>query len=293
MGGVSNFPGAFPDMGDDDALAAIEAARLADALGALERGRTPDVDPREDPELHTLVGIAATLRDGAAAATATPEFESYRARSRAFVLHTLEQERRVRVIPLARRRWFALPVAAAAAAAAALALAVLSLPARGGGRVTAPEQASQSASVPAENLTARAADADLAHLHSALNVITEQSSRGTPISADALRQVREGSATFAQRIAAQPGSVDKDVVVSYLQAAHAARGVLQGASVADGNAQAIEATRAAVDDGLIAAARYLQQSQGTATATPTVTATPTGTSSGTGGTASTGVTSTR
>lgn len=290
MGGVSHFPGAFPDMGDDDALAAIEAARLADALAALDRGLAPDLDPREDPELHALVGIATTLRNGTAAATTTPEFEAYRTRSRAFVLHTLEQEHRTRVIPLARRRWFALPVAAAAAAAAALALAVLSLPA--GGRVTAPQQASQAASAPTANLTARATDADLDHLHSALNVITEQSSRGTPISADALRRVREGSATFAQRIATQPESVDKDAVVSYLQAAHAARGVLQSASVADGNTQALEAARAAVDDGVIAAARYLQQTQ--KQNTPAGTPTPTGTAvAGNGATPTDGVTGTR
>src|SRR5215211_2224281 len=63
-------------------LEAAEVQRLADALELVDRGAQPDLDARKDPELASLLGTAATLRDTLGDATETASFESYRTRSK-------------------------------------------------------------------------------------------------------------------------------------------------------------------------------------------------------------------
>src|SRR5690349_15014095 len=77
---------------DDAPFEAAEVQRLADLLEALDAGEPPAVNGREDPELAALVSTTALLRQHIADATGSASFESYHARSRAYILHTLESD---------------------------------------------------------------------------------------------------------------------------------------------------------------------------------------------------------
>ena len=70
-----------------------EAERFAEALDAIEELAEPDLDPREDPTLFSLAALAAELYDAEQAATRSPRFESYRERSRTYVLNRLGARR--------------------------------------------------------------------------------------------------------------------------------------------------------------------------------------------------------
>ncbi|MCY3656211.1 MAG: hypothetical protein OXG95_06325 [Chloroflexi bacterium] len=116
-----------------------DAERFAEILDRMDAGGGVDLDPREDPTLAALTTVAAQLQDSARDATSTPRFESYRARSRDYLLGRIERERAavaasappaepareeprgVFGIPLLR--WTVLAPVASAAAAAALVLA--------------------------------------------------------------------------------------------------------------------------------------------------------------------------
>src|SRR5262245_53621743 len=71
---------------------AVEVQRLAEALDDLDGGTVPDIDPREDPEIASLLSTASQLHESLTEVTQSNAFESYRARSRAYVLHTLEAD---------------------------------------------------------------------------------------------------------------------------------------------------------------------------------------------------------
>ena len=125
------------DLVSDAELA--DAERFAEILDLMDAGGGVDLDPREDPTLAALTTVAAQLQDSARDATSTPRFESYRARSRDYLLGRIERERAavaasaapaepareaprgVFGIPLLR--WTVLAPVASAAAAAALVLA--------------------------------------------------------------------------------------------------------------------------------------------------------------------------
>ena len=76
---------------DDAELA--DAERFAEILDLMDAGGGVDLDPREDPTLAALTTVAAQLRDSARDTTSTPRFESYRARSRDYLLGRIERER--------------------------------------------------------------------------------------------------------------------------------------------------------------------------------------------------------
>ena len=108
-------------------LELIDAQRLADALDTVEAGREPDVDPREDPSLASLISLASEIRAVEELATDTQRFHSYRTRSRDHILRTIEPEAAPRTVEEPQRRgipflrWtFLAPVASAAAAAVAV-----------------------------------------------------------------------------------------------------------------------------------------------------------------------------
>ena len=108
-------------------LELVDAERFADALETIEAGAEPDLDPREDPTLTSLASLASEIRDVERFAAETPRFESYRTRSRAYVLRSTERPAPVAVLEEPRRsgipflRWsFLAPVASAAAAAVAV-----------------------------------------------------------------------------------------------------------------------------------------------------------------------------
>jgi hypothetical protein len=259
---------------DRDALA---AERLAQALAALEAGADPHVDPREDPELAALLRTAGLLRNGLPDPTESPAFRSYRARSRAYVLHSLEHahapatpqpEREpepAAELP-ARWRWGSLLVGAPLAAAAA-AVALILAAGLGG-----PSSSDQPASLAATNRTSLSADEELLRMRIALDEIAVRTSRGEPVDARLLRTVTENTAAVANRIKSAPQTVNKDAIASYHQAVTVGRAVLGTVQPAAGSEAALAAAQQAAQDGHVAAARFLGTDG--AAGTPTSTATP-------------------
>ena len=111
----------------------VEAERFAQALDAIEALAEPDLDPREDPTLFSLAALAAELYDTEQTATRSPRFESYRERSRTYVLNRLGARRAAQRVddsapreepkPFFIFRWNVLTPVFSAAAAAVLVLA--------------------------------------------------------------------------------------------------------------------------------------------------------------------------
>ena len=142
-----------------DGVELADAERFAEVLDRIEAGGGVDLDPREDPTLAALTTVSAQLRDTARDSTATPRFESYRARSRDYLLHRIEREREALAAPASREperapqrgvagipflRWNVLsPIASAAAAA----VAVLAFVALNGADTPAPAAPEQAAAV--------------------------------------------------------------------------------------------------------------------------------------------------
>ena len=142
-----------------DGVELADAERFAEVLDRLEAGGGVDLDPREDPTRAALTTVSAQLRDTARESTSTPRFESYRARSRDYLLHRIEREREALAAPASREperaphrgvagipflRWNVLsPIASAAAAA----VAVLAFVAFSGSATLAPVAPEQAAVV--------------------------------------------------------------------------------------------------------------------------------------------------
>src|SRR3546814_9885556 len=78
-----------------DPVEVAEIRRLDEALAELHHGRTPDIDPTEDPELYALVTAARVVDRSFEATTTTRAFHSFQGRSRNAILHTLEAERQI------------------------------------------------------------------------------------------------------------------------------------------------------------------------------------------------------
>jgi hypothetical protein len=260
-----------------------EAIRLADVLQAMEDGAPAPISALEDPELTSLVQTTELLRRSIADSTDTASFHSYRARSRAYVLHTLEQQHRPaapdrKVVPFIRRRWTILAPVAAAAAVASFAFF--------GTHASAP--ITNEGSPAAANLTAASTDAELARIEQAIAQLSDRAQRGEPVDANLLRTITETSAAVASRIDATPGLVSRDHVTSYQKAVTAGTTVLTTLTPTADNETALAAAQRATQDGVVAAARYLgttatatATTTATATATTTATATPTATATAT------------
>lgn len=140
-----------------DGVELADAERFGEVLDRIEAGGGVDLDPREDPTLAALTTVSAQLRDTARESTSTPRFESYRARSRDYLLHRIQREREALAAPASREperehrrgvagipflRWNVLsPIASAAAAA----VAVLAFVAFSGGNTLAPVAPEQAA----------------------------------------------------------------------------------------------------------------------------------------------------
>ena len=248
----------------------IEARRLAEALDALDAGGEPDLDPREDPELSLLVGLGRAMREDAEATTVGHGFRSYRHRSRAFVLHTLESEGVVRAAPAAvlpfRRRVLSFAPIATAAAAALFAVAVLVGGGDGdaGGLVATRAGEADGALAAAiggdstGNRTAQLAGEELGRIRAALTEVDQSVNSGTPVSESVLRQITASTTALAKEIEANPGELDETTVAEYVLAADTSREALSRVPVAPGAESALAAARAAAEDGVVAATRYFQ-----------------------------------
>lgn len=276
-------------MGDELAEAALtpaerrEAMRLAEVLDALDTGAPAPMSATEDPELASLVQTAGLLRDSLADTTETASFHSYRARSRAYILHTLEQQQRTSqataveaqrrdgLVPFVRRRWAVLAPVAAAAAVAAFTLATT--------HVGAPAGAgSEGGPAVASNRTAASTDAELDRIRQAVELLSARAERGEPVDASLLRTITETSAAVANKIEAAPQLVSREHVATYQKALNASTAVLTTVQPAAGSEDALAAAQRATQDGVVAAARYLgAETTATASATGTAIAKPTST----------------
>lgn len=264
-------------MGDDLAEAALtpterhEALRLAEVLDALEADATAPISATEDPELTSLVETADLLRSELLATTETASFQSYRARSRAYILHTLEEQQRAArhaqrrdgLVPFVRRRWAVLAPVAAAAAVAAFTLATTD--------VGAPAGTGEGPAI-ASNRTAASTDAELDRIRQAVELLSARAERGEPVDASLLRTITETSAAVANKIEAAPQLVSREHVTTYQKALNASTAVLTNVQPAAGSEDALAAAQRATQDGVVAAARYLGAD---ASATPSPTATHT------------------
>lgn len=265
-----------------------EAMRLADVLDALDAGDPAPMSAVEDPELASLVQTATLLRDGMADGTETASFQSYRARSRAYILHTIEEQQRAAqqsqhsagLVPFVRRRWAILAPVAAAAAVASFTFFTTDA-----GAPTAEGNSPAAAS----NLTVASTDAELDRIRQAVELLSASAERGEPVDATLLRTITETSAAVANRIEVSPRLVSRDHVATYQKTLTAGTAVLTAVQPAAGSEDALAAAQRATQDGVVAAARYLgadatatasstatatAQPTQTVTATPSVTATP-------------------
>lgn len=264
-------PGAMTDSFLPEDAETADALRLADVLERVEAGRAPDLDPTEDPALTDLLLTAMRARAELGTVGDERSFQSFRGRSRAAILHSLE--RPAKVVPFYRRSRILAPIAAAAAAAAIVLSAFSSgiLPGRG---------ASGTSGNVATNLTPRTTTEELDRLSSAIADIQERQQSGQSVPAPLLRAVSEGTARVANIIEQSPERVSKETVASYIQTAQTSQTVLKSLTVDDDAQGALAAAQRASRDGVVVASRFLNAS-GTPTATATATGTPTPTATGT------------
>lgn len=266
MGEVTPLMGGMAEEQPLDAAALSDALRLADALGRIEAGLAIDLDPTEDPALAGLIAVAHDMRGPIAQSTEAQSFRSFHHRSRAAIIHALEEDRAPAVTPFrmrASRLWFSL---AGTAAAAAIGLAVLGSP-------------SASTAPGGENLTVASTTDELDRIAVALASIQQHRERGETVPAPLLRDVIEGSARMSNLIEQRPDVISREAVTAYQQAVQNGTQVLDGATAGPGAEGALAAAQRAAKDGAVVATRYLAtQPTATSTATATATATPATTS---------------
>ncbi|MDA0302263.1 MAG: hypothetical protein O2822_07025, partial [Chloroflexi bacterium] len=223
----------------------VDALRLAEVLERVESGRAPGLDPTEDPALSHLLLTAMRVRSELGTINNERAFQSFRTRSRAAILHSLEPS--PRVVPFYRRPRILAPFAAVAAAAA---IAMASF----GPSLLANDQPSTAV---ATNLTPRSTSEELDRLAVAIADIQERTQSGQLVPAPLLRAVSEGTARVANIIEQSPERVSKETVTTYIQAAQNGQNVLKSVTVAQDAEGALAAAQRAANDGVVVAGRFL------------------------------------
>ena len=261
----------------------LDAQRFAAALEAIEEGRDPQIDAREDPELATLLSTASAI--GGTWHEATPN-AGYATRSRSLVLHSMTPRALVPVVrparePFYRRwtRWGVLAPAASAATAAAVTFAVM-LATQSDPLTVQPDRLAAAAPVErfddaarppvtdpfllpesVASLNDRSIVAELQRLEAGLKLLQDQAEAGQPAPGQLLRAVTESTATVANIIDSAPESVTEKTVITYLQATNTSLSVLSGVDAADGDEGALAAARRAASDGYQVAEAAISASQ--------------------------------
>jgi hypothetical protein len=273
---------------------AAEIQRFAESLDLIEAGAEPDLDRREDPELASLVETASLLRQHLADTTETSSFDSYRERSRAYILHTLEADQATptplehrggapegprvtrieehrRLGGISRTRWALMSSVAAAAAVIGLVFFV------GADQGSPGDSGGVDVGPPALGANLTSPEDELKRIQDAVNAIQEHTSRGEPTDATLLRTVIASTAAVAQAIETKPNTVSPQSVQNYLDTVTEARTALDTVETTADSGAALLAAQATTEDGQVTATRFLGSVTPTATATPTAapTATPT------------------
>jgi hypothetical protein len=240
------------------------------------------IEPAEDPELASLLGTASALHGSLEAATEERAFQSFHHRSRAAVVHLLEQDLApshrggrvgATVVRFRRHTLFA-PLTAGVAAASVAAVAIF------GGFVPGFAQPVDNASV--ANLTPRSTNEELVRISLALGTIREHSERGEAVPAPLLREVAEGTARVASIIEEAPGGVDAASVQNYSKTIEDSQEVLESAQTSPDDVGALASAHLAIREGAAVALRFLEGADTAATAadgtaTPGATGTPSAT----------------
>ena len=253
------------------------AERLASAIESAERGHPLDRRDREDAELAPLVAAAALLRRTWDAITPDPD---YFARSRGVLLDSMKRPQ-PEAVPLSfldrlRQSRIFMPVASAAAAAA-ITLAVV-LPSLGGDATTTIVSPPLAVALPQPTAgTFEAPPAllsgldligfedqlsllgELREIASTLATIQERTARDLSVDAVLLRTLTAAHTRATIRIIADAGDFTRNEVVTYTVAGLTARQVLENVTVTSIERAALDAARAAVQDGVLSAAIYLER----------------------------------
>ena len=259
-------------------IEAMEVQRLADSLDRIEAGEHPRLRT-EDAELASLLRTAGRLRIQAEHLTDSSSFDSYHARSRAYILHSLERDaleqaggapEDPRITPLhvrtrqwGRTRW-AVVSSAVATAAAAAALFIISLTGAPGGNDGGVDVQPRLGA----NLTSQSTEAELERIRRAVSAIQEHAARGEPADASLLRTVTESTAAVAKVIETKPQAVSREAVATYLETVNTARTVLETVAPEEGGVGALAAAQVATEGGQLTASRFLENAASTETATP-------------------------
>lgn len=228
-----------------------EIMRLHQALAELDRGRMPDLDPTEDPELFSLVSAASQVDASFEAVTTTRAFNSFHHRSRNAILHTLEAERPV---PL-RERIRVVVAAAAGIAAVAISVATLGGPVLDSLRDD--DDGAPGAQVTVANLTHVQTQEQLDRLSAAVDGLRNRALSGQSLSSAQLHEFTENAARVADSIERQPDTVSPEAVRAYMERTQAAQEALTNGQPEPGAEDAVVAAQRAAEDGLVVASRYL------------------------------------
>jgi hypothetical protein len=272
-------------MNEQERQEQLEAERLFAALEAIDAGRDPNVDPRQDPQLDLLLTTTAALQETWRSAAPAPAFA---ARLRARVLDAMQPTERALVVQpaaltlyrrlrhqAARRRGILTPLLTAAAAAAVTFAIMLAAESDPTTTVVAPAVVSTA---PVERfddaprpplsepyllsdslagLTDHSVVAELQRIEAALKLIQERAETGRFVDASLLRVMTESTATMANIIETAPESVTEQTVITYLQASHSGQVVLSSVDAAEGDRGALAAARRAAEDGFKVASDYI------------------------------------
>jgi len=189
-----------------------EAEGFADALDALDAGRSLSVEPAEAPALYEDLRAASLLRTVLGQIEPRP---AYRARSRAMVIGAAAPLalRRAQSRPVISRTSFLVPFATAAAAAGLTIAAVLGANALGYG----PGGRGNEATVVA-NLTRHSIQEDLRVLESTLDAVVASANRGEELDPALLRSITETTLNVTALLETSPQSVRDEDVFSAFQA---------------------------------------------------------------------------
>ena len=239
-----------------DPVEVAEIMRLDAALAELDHGRLPDIDPTEDPELHSLVTAARMVDHSFEATTTTRAFNSFHHRSRSALLHTLEAER---PIPF-RERVRVFVAAAAGIAAVVISVATLGGPVLDGFRgdgSTNGDGTAPGAQITVANLTHVQTQEQLDRLGLAVDGLRNRALSGQSLSSAQLHEFTENAARVADSIERQPDTVSPEAVRSYMERAQAAQDALNSGQLEPGAEDAAVAAQRAAEDGLVVASRYL------------------------------------
>ncbi len=261
-----------------DERASHEADRFADVLETLDERRDVIIDQVDDAELTSLVEVSGLLRHTYQSLRPDPAYVS---RSRAKIMRAMEPETGLIIyqpepkVPF-YRRWSVLTPVASAAAAAAISFAIaigfggsaattvtpaVVSPAPAASPIDDSDAAPRPPVSETESEATQIVDQAVTKLVTALQEIVVEADTGQPISPSLLRTITESTTVVATLIDADPDSIDRLSVLSYLVTSAEGRDTLSRLLVPAESIPALASAQEATKDGVIVASRYFVAAQ--------------------------------